>query len=166
MPSMTQVLPPKPSQVSMPEVKSRQHILTLSWDFVHTAVDALTIMCEQHKWDRVIGISRGGLVPATMISHRLNVPLFTVIAQSYEGTRRTLEKPTEIVGWQDEWSNRHTLVVDDIFDTGQTIKAINRINMAVMTISLVSKEQYAHGHWYFAHVDRSVWVHFPWEPKP
>ena len=52
----------------------------------------------------VYGPPRGGLIPAVYLSHELGVPLIV--------------KPEKI--------NKHTLIVDDIYDTGRTMDRITK----------------------------------------
>jgi uncharacterized protein len=84
----------------------------LSWDDVSDLVDILCekIITEQPQIDSVFGIARGGMIPAVMISHRLNLP----------------------------WSNvmlPNTLVIDDICDTGHTLKIVLEVTLRYCIIS-------------------------------
>lgn len=72
----------------------------------------------------VVGITRGGLVPATMISHFLGVPMCSLdVSMSNDGPfggQTTTWLPEEI-------NNGHRfLVVDDINDTGATFAWIKK----------------------------------------
>lgn len=71
----------------------------LSWDDTIDLVDKLCekIITEQPNIDSVFGLKRGGLIPAVMVSHRLGLPWSDVMLPN-------------------------TLVVDDICDTGVTLK--------------------------------------------
>ena len=53
----------------------------LSWDDVNDAVDDLCtkIRFDQVNIDSVHGIARGGLIPAVLISHKLDLPYTDVI---------------------------------------------------------------------------------------
>ena len=68
--------------------------------------------------DFVVGISRGGLIPAMVISTKLVKPL--VVAY--------IDKWDNVYFDRDEWIfNRNVLVVDDIVRTGKTINKITRL---------------------------------------
>jgi hypoxanthine phosphoribosyltransferase len=71
----------------------------LSWDDISQLVDKLCekIITEQPNIDSVFGLKRGGLIPAVMVSHKLGLPWSDVMLPN-------------------------TLVVDDICDTGVTLK--------------------------------------------
>lgn len=143
--------------------------LKLSWDTVKDGIDALAYMVSPCSPKLIVGISRGGLIPATLLSHKLNIPMVTITARAYEGTRRTLEKPIRVMGWDPRYDLQSTLVIDDILDSGATIEAI-RYNTNVtaqtsfMFASLVNKRPTMNSrNIFFAQVPKDVWVQFPWE---
>lgn len=76
--------------------------LLLSWQEVDSLVEELTSKIESKNTtiDSVYGLPRGGLIPAVMLSHRLGVPL--------------LNDPSLI--------GPNTLIVDDIVDSGYSLK--------------------------------------------
>ena len=78
----------------MVDTKSK---IYLSWDDINSLVDTLTnkIIKTIPPVDSIMGLPRGGLIPAVMLSHRLGLPL--------------VSKPT-----------KGTLIVDDICDSGET----------------------------------------------
>lgn len=149
------------------EVVSTTHPakVRLGWETVHLAVETLALMATPLKPRLIVGIARGGLIPATLLSHQLNIPLKVVHAQSYEGTRRNLMKPTEVIGLTADMMNHETIFVDDILDSGETRNAIARAISAPHMFVLVSKRPEWHKTNFFATVPKDVWVEFPWESK-
>lgn len=140
--------------------------LRFSWQTVNDAIEALAYMVAPSSPKLIVGVSRGGLIPATLLSHRLNVPLRTISVSAYEGTRRTLEKPLVVDGWETRYDSNDTLIVDDILDSGDTIRAIcnhtHRAHYAVLVTKQLHNILY-NGVKHFAHVPKDVWVQFPWE---
>jgi len=57
-------------------LETNQNKILLSWDDISEAVDKLCswIKPEISNISSIHGVSRGGLIPAVMISHKLNIP--------------------------------------------------------------------------------------------
>jgi hypoxanthine phosphoribosyltransferase len=108
----------------------------LCWDDINILVEDLchTIVSSGVQIKSITGIERGGLIPAVMISHKLNIPYVTKI-------------------------NKYTLVIDDICDSGETLKktvagftaTLHYKPTAVFTPSFYSKEV------------GTEWIVYPWE---
>ena len=64
------------------------------------------------KYDFVLGVERGGLIPAVHLSHRLGIPLQTL-------TWSSIYKDSSMVTWF-LLRNKKMLLVDDIVDSGKT----------------------------------------------
>lgn len=150
--------------------ESRQPILSISWSEIETAIDSLACQIKFFKPLLVVGISRGGLIPACMISHKLNLPMEVVAASSYEGTRRTLQKPLVIEGWEPGYNNDRTIVIDDIMDSGKTYQALidecsggASVRFRFATLLDKTPRRYPDHTLFYAQVPKDVWVKFPWE---
>jgi len=70
--------------------------------------------------DYVVGLTRGGLVPALKISHYLDIPMETLKVSLRDGGE------CESNCWmaEDAYEGKHILIVDDINDSGGTINWI------------------------------------------
>lgn len=85
---------------------------------------------HQQQWrpDYVVGLSRGGLIPAVMISHYLNIPMYSLKislrdATGPESNLWMAEDAYGYVNYDPMTSNdgtKNILVVDDINDSGAT----------------------------------------------
>jgi xanthine phosphoribosyltransferase len=117
--------------------------LTLDFKQYQALVADICRQITNSGWrpDYVVGISRGGLLPATMISHYLNVPMkplqvslrdggecvsdLGIAEDAFGHTDRTIdimeEDPMELIN---ESFPTDILVVDDINDTGATFNWI------------------------------------------
>ena len=112
----------------------------LGWDDVNELTNILCekIATEYPNIDSIFGIKRGGLIPAVLISHKLNLP------------------------WSDTMLP-NTLVVDDICDTGVTLKNTIGCYNAVLHYK-------PHTSCYIPHLWANVhegdeWIIYPWERK-
>ncbi|QAY76482.1 phosphoribosyltransferase [Sphingosinicella sp. BN140058] len=136
-------------------------------------VEALAQRLDSDQWqpDFLVGIGRGGLVPAAYLSHRTGIAMLSVDHSSGEP------------GFADELlvklaakskDGRRILIVDDINDSGTTIEhlrakiaahggAADEVKVAVLINNARSK---AHAEYAAETIDRETdkrWFVFPWE---
>jgi len=112
------------------------------------------------KPDVVVGITRGGLVPALHLSHALDVPMETLRWQ----TRDTKHQEDNLFIRESINQGLTVVFVDDINDTGRTFSEIRQSYQGGMYVSLVEKTESG-----FVTDARSLrmddprWCVFPWE---
>jgi uncharacterized protein len=106
------------------------------WDDISVLVDELcnTITSSGVQIKSITGIERGGLIPAVMISHKLNIPYVNKI-------------------------NKDTLVVDDICDSGETLKNM----VAGYTATLHYKKTASFTPDFYSKEVGEEWIVYPWE---
>ena len=95
-----------------------------SWtDVQHQAQEILRQM-HQDGWrpEYVVGLTRGGLTPANLISQYLDVPMETLKVSLRDG------ESCESNLWmsEDAFSKKRILIVDDINDSGATLNWIRQ----------------------------------------
>lgn len=81
--------------------------------------------------DYIVGITRGGLTPAVMISHYFNIPMHALdpaesnlwMAEDAFGYIDKKDRSDESIA-SHSYSRKNILIVDDINDTGKTFNAI------------------------------------------
>ena len=105
----------------------------LSWQEVEDYINSLVI---PENASGVYGIPRGGLVFAVMISHRYNLPL--------------LQAPC-----------KNCIVVDDIADTGFTLKHYRQKGYFITTMYYHKQSEVVPDFWYKE--KQKDWIVFPWE---
>lgn len=150
-------------------------------------------LCRQlHKdnWrpDYIVGLTRGGLIPATMISHYTSVPLHTLNVSlrdnSETGPESNLWMAEDAFGYEKDPVN--ILIVDDINDTGDTLNWIrndwqsgcmpkdsrwntgvwgHNVRIAVLYDNLASKSvtSVTYSSVEINKRERPEWIVFPWE---
>lgn len=97
----------------------------VSWDEFQGLVAKLCrdITLSEWKPDYIVGITRGGLLPAVMISQYFGVPCEALKVSLRDNGG---EHATESNCWmsEDAFNGKNILIVDDINDTGATINWI------------------------------------------
>jgi hypoxanthine phosphoribosyltransferase len=119
----------------------------------------------------VVGLARGGLIPATIISYKLDKPLLSYGISSYEGSKKTENfHINQSINFYEmsENNNTHILVVDDICDSGDTMKEITKRlglgGISYTTACIYTKEKHKSWlHHYGLVVPEDKWIVFPWE---
>lgn len=135
----------------------------LSWKKIELIIDNIRF---DHKYDTILAVSRGGLVPAAMIANKLDIRnVITVQASSYSNGSKKELKVEKISLPKDPG---RILVVDDIIDTGDTIAHVvdqipEEYDVTVLAIALRYGCPLIKGVSYGIVVPKDEWVHFPWE---
>jgi len=134
-------------------------------------VVAAKVASDAWQPDYVIGIGRGGLVPAVYISHQLDLPMLSV-----DHSSKVPGFADELLGKVAEKSRDGTrlLVIDDINDSGGTIDYIRRLlaavgceagNLRFAVLISNSRSKVSVDYWSRT-IDRNEdknWFVFPWE---
>lgn len=102
--------------------------LDLDYDRYVGLVNEICRQIATSDWrpDYVVGITRGGLLPAVMISHYFNVACNTLKVSLREGSdcESNLWMAEDALGHNLDQA-KNILIVDDINDTGQTLNWIH-----------------------------------------
>ena len=148
-------------------------LLYLPYERFLEELEAVALQIEGDEWqpDFLVGIGRGGLVPAAYLSHRTGIQMLSVDHSSGE------------VGFGDELLDKlaakiragsRILIVDDINDSGGTIQYLRAaiaaksdepegLRVAVLIHNVRSK---ARAEYRGSEIDRDSdkrWYVFPWE---
>ena len=120
---------------------------------------------HKKKPDYIIGVSRGGLISAVRISHLLRVPMVPVAYSSKNGAGDNKDHANSLP----EFKNNIILIVDDISDSGHTLKELvdhyTKLGTKVETAIFYYKDKSVHEPTYYGYLidDDFGWVNFPWE---
>ena len=118
----------------------------LSWKWVDEQINAIGDKLENVDIEFVSGIPRGGLIPAVMMSH-----VFGIKYISYSSAKML---PKDL--------RNKTVVVDDIADTGITLKEADEIGFITATLSMRSTSLTA-PRYFGEFITGDEWLVFPWE---
>jgi hypoxanthine phosphoribosyltransferase len=124
------------------EQNSNMNKRFITWDYIETAVNNIASQIESSELniEYILGMPRGGLIPAVMLSHKLNIPLF---------------RPGMVL-------NNKVLIVDDICDSGLTLQKYNVITTAVIHYKQSAKIE---PNFYYSLTPEDKWIVYPWELK-
>ena len=140
-----------------------------TYNDIHGAVEILSHHID-FPVDLILGVSRGGLLPATIMSHLTAKPMIPVNYSSSKGKGNNYRiNKLPIVG--SEFLHPDLLIIDDICDTGHTMKEIanyyKSLAYNVHTMVLYHKirdEQIFNPDRYVWQLhEHDPWVIFPWE---
>jgi hypoxanthine phosphoribosyltransferase len=152
----------------------------VSWDELNALTATIARKITLSGWvpDRIVGIGRGGLTTAVMLSHYFKVPMTSLDVALRDGD----EVGPESNCWlpEDAAAGKKILIVDDINDTGATINWIKQdwdssvrecltwgdgIRIATLFDKLSSKSELKVSYTAeeIGEANEKVWIVFPYE---
>ena len=164
----------KPKEIVLLPVNhggEREHdILVIGWDDIEKAIDKVSrnIIESGYNIDSIIGILRGGVIPARLLADSLGVDnLYFIEIKLYKGIGARHARPYIKQLALSELYGKNILIVDDVSDTGLSLQlALQLINMympkTVKTATLYIKPWTKQVPDYYA-VMTDRWIVFPWE---
>src|SRR5579859_291414 len=109
-----------------------QPLHTCSWEAFDGLIHTLGLrILEDRRPDLIVGLQRGGLIPAVMLAHHLDLPLLlalqvrstasdAIYAQKREPMIEVYERLSTLGG-------RDVLVADDVAGSGATMREVRRL---------------------------------------
>lgn len=157
--------------------------IKIDWTTFHSYVADICRQIANSEWrpDYIVGLTRGGLFPAVMISHYFNVPMLSLNLSLRDGG----DKESNLTMSEDAFNRKNILIVDDINDSGATLNWLvsdwmsschpastawynvwnNNVKFAVVVDNRSSKCNVAMDFVGFE-IDKfedNIWVEFPYE---
>jgi uncharacterized protein len=155
-----------------------------TWQDVECQTQEILRQIQRDAWrpDYVVGLTRGGLVPANLISQYLAIPM-----ECLKVSLRNDASQPESNLWmaEDAYEGKKILIVDDINDSGATLNWIkqdwqsscfptepqwnlvwgNNVRIAVLcdNESSASKLNVSYSAVDLNKAEQDVWIVFPWE---
>lgn len=120
--------------------------------------------------DVIVGVSRGGWIPARIMSDLLETPkLANVTAEFYVGVAETKREPTITQPVSLPVKGAKVLVVDDVTDTGESLKLVNS-HLKNQGASEIKIATIYYKPWsvivpHCYEKETRCWIVFPWEQK-
>jgi uncharacterized protein len=143
-----------------------------TWNHIYDMLlcQAQKIQARHFKTDIIIGIARGGTVPARILNDLLeNSELAFIQIEHYFDINKTLQRPALKQALTTQITGMSALLVDDIADTGESLKLAQthlqtQGALEVKTATLYQKPQSGLTPDFYEKQTES-WVVFPWDTK-
>ena len=139
----------------------------ISWSDYDELVSSIASQLGDWEPDAIVGLTRGGLIPAVQFSHMFNVKLYTLNISLRDG-----KAPSTKFNWKQLEKYSRVLIIDDINDSGATLREVHnqfytRAYMNPKFATLLSKRSSVMEVDYAGeHINTSKendWIVFPWE---
>lgn len=140
--------------------------LIVTWAEVHRDAKMLVRrLLPATKWTGIVAITRGGLVPAAILAREMEIHLIdTICISTYEDKSRGEVKVLKVPDRAREVKGKGWLVVDDLVDTGLTMRTTRELLPEAHVATIYAKpkgvpfvDTYVH------EVPQTTWIHFPWD---
>lgn len=140
----------------------------VSWDQFHRDARALAWrLSAAGPFVGVVAVTRGGLVPAAIVARELDLRLVdTFCVTSYvneteQGRAQVLKGASPLLT---EGDGEGVLVIDDLVDTGATMKLVRAALPRAHVATVYAKPQ---GRpmvdTFITEVSQDTWIYFPWD---
>ena len=143
----------------------------VSWDQMHRDSRALAWRLDgkgpdNGLWKAVVGITRGGLVPAMIVARELDIRRVDTISIKSYNHQTQGSIPEVIKAPQADLMGDGTgiLIVDDLVDSGKTLEVVRKLypnaHFATVYAKPSGKPQVDS---YITEVSQDTWIFFPWD---
>jgi hypothetical protein len=146
--------------------------LRLSWHDIEEQCRDIAKELKKRKvpFDIIVGIARGGWVPARILSDLLgNDEMYTVRVKFYKSVGETAERPLILHPTQFDITGKKILLVDDISDTGKSLAAavehLKKRKAGSIFVATLVKKPHSEFTPDLYIKETSAWVIFPWEVR-
>ena len=147
---------------------------SLDWSTYGVAAQELAalVVDDGYRPDIILAIARGGLFVAGSLGYALSVKnLYVMNLEFYSGVDERLEVPVMLPPYLDKFdlTDAKILVVDDVADTGHTLKAVYEFCQEVVAESrtaVLYEKPHSLVKCDFVWKRTAQWINFPWSTDP
>lgn len=123
------------------------HKISYDWDWINHQLEVIGEQLENRdKPAFVTGVPRGGLIPAVLASHKLDIPFIPLESATTLPTKNKAQ----------------ILVFDDIADSGETLMYLENHNFITATLALRHDSRFTPDY-VGEFINDDHWLVFPWE---
>lgn len=147
---------------------------TLTWEGYGRAARELAqqVADSDFEPDIILAIARGGLFAAGSLGYALSVKnLYVMNLEFYTGVGERLDVPVMLPPYLDkvDLADARILVVDDVADTGHTLKVVHEFCQDVVAESqtaVLYEKSHSLVKCDFVWKKTDLWINFPWSTEP
>lgn len=144
----------------------------MTWWQIDRAIFSLADrLRENFMPDIIVGIARGGLIPAVRLSHVLgDVELRVIDVKFYTDIEKRMERPEIKIPLYGDFRDKRVIIVDDVSDTGKTLQVVigevKRLGAKEVKVVCLAMKPWTAviPDFYVFRTDK--WIVFPWEEFP
>jgi len=146
----------------------------IHWHDIYFAIRSITDQLQKTNFipDVIVGVGRGGLIPATLLAYKLDVKkIYNFAVQSYSDEMRQTIRVIQTTGYDIfDAKGKKVLIVDDLSDSGHTLRYIKE-KLAhdlpedeIRSATLFTKDKTTFiPDFYLREYHHDTWLVFPWE---
>ncbi|WP_027177244.1 xanthine phosphoribosyltransferase [Maridesulfovibrio hydrothermalis] len=135
----------------------------ISWEQLHRDCRALSWrLLDKGPFKGILGITRGGLVPAAILARELDIRLIDTVCISTYDWKIQEKKATILKNF--EGDGEGWLLIDDLVDTGSTAKLVREMVPKAHFATIYAKpEGRPLVDTFITEVSQDTWILFPWD---
>lgn len=137
----------------------------IKWDDFHQSVKKLcTRIKASGEYDKIIAVSRGGLIPAGIVSYELDIRNTQAVnISSYDNNYDRREDKDIELNFNAADADEKTLIIDDLADSGRTFRILRQAYPKAKFVSVYTKEAGKNDVDIYAEKMPDEWIVFPWD---
>ncbi len=151
-------------------MEKREVYEKLEWSKIHQVAwdTAKKVIESGYKPDVIVGISRGGLVPAKLLSDFLQIKDVLTVKADHWGITATKDKKAHLAyGLDTDLSGKRVLLVDDVTKTGESMNLSKKHiegkkPKSIRTAVLYHTRDSDYEPNFYGAITQSDWIIFPW----
>lgn len=149
---------------------SRKGVERINWEEFGKMTRRLVEILAQEKVDVVIGIARGGLIPATAVAAALRCEMFPIRLTRRMNDEIVHSTPVVLLDVAIQVANRKcAVVIDEIADTGQTLRRavqlVSRRGVPRVLTATLASHSWASPKPDFTALESDALIIFPWDEQ-
>lgn len=142
-------------------------ITAITWEQFGELCRQLAVRASPYAPDAVVGIARGGWLPATVLACILRCELYPMRLSRREGERRVHQVPQILLPPPAQVAGRRVLLVDEIADTGTTlalgVRSLKRAGVAELRTATLVAHSWASPRPDFVALETDAGIINPWD---